>query len=266
MKKKKHFAGSLPAALLLAAFCAMGFAQEGPQHQGQNGNPAGPQQVPPTGQAGNPVKPGPGAKPSPAMPAQGPGAPAPPAQAPSLLDHPAQAPKVNLAQGKLSVQANNCSLSEILHQISRASGMKIEGLQTGGRPDQRVFGSYGPGAPPEVLSELLDGAGYNVLMLGRTSSGAPKELALTPRSAAGAVGPHPQQTNNPQPDNGDNGEEDVQPTQYQDDQPQQNYIPPPGPPEIRRTPQQLLEELQRTRQQQQQPDQNQQPDQQPQEN
>lgn len=259
MKTKKHFAEPLAAALLLGAFCATGSAQPGP-HRGQGGGPQAPVQT--AGQSGSSVTPGPGAKPSPAAP-QGTGAPAAPTQAASLLDHPAQAAKVNLAEGKLSVQANNSSLSAILHQISHASGMKIEGLQAG-RPDQRVFGSYGPGAPPEVLSELLDGAGYNVLMLGRTSSGAPKELALTPRSGAGAVGTQPQPNNNAQQDNEDNGEEDVEPTQYPDDnQPQQNYIPPPGPPEMRRTPQQMLEELQRMRQQQQQQqqDQNQQPQQ-----
>lgn len=190
------------------------------------------------------------AKPSPAIPP-----PPTPTAAPSLLDQPAQAAEVSLNSGKLTVQADNSSLSEILRQISRSSGMKIDGLQTGGTPDQRVFGSYGPGNPRDVLSDLLSGSGYNVLMLGETSSGVPRELALTSRSAPGAPGTQPQPSDAAQ--NQDGGDEDIQSTQYQDDQ-QQNVVPQPNPPEMR-TPQQMLRELQRMheQQQQQQPDQQQ---------
>jgi len=162
---------------------------------------------------------------------------------------------VNLTSGKLTVRANNSSLSEILHEISKTSGMKVEGLQTSGG-GQRIFGIYGPGAPRDVLSELLDGAGYNVLMLGVTSSGAPRELALTVRSN-GTAAP----TAQPQPDNAnqnDDSEGDAEPTQYPDEN-QQNVAPPPALPEGRRTPQQMLEELQRQRQQQQEQQQDQQP-------
>lgn len=144
------------------------------------------------------------------------------------------------------MRANNSSLSEILHDISQASGMKVEGLQKSGG-DQRIFGIYGPGAPRDVLSELLAGAGYNVLMLGVTSSGAPRELALTVRPTGGAPAAQAQPNNSI---HNDDGEDDVEPTQYPDER-QQNIAPPPGLPEGRRTPQQLLQELQRQRQQQQ---------------
>ena len=199
------------------------------------------------------------AQPSPNQPSPPAAAPqAPPATAPSVLDHPAQPAKVSLTSGKLTVEADNSSLSEILHQVSHAGGMKIEGLQASGS-DQRIFGSYGPGAPRDVLSELLDGSGYNVMMLGQTPAGVPRELALTKRTTGGPS-PQPQASNDAQDDDNDDF---VQPTQYQDERP--NIAPQPGPPEMRngvRSPQQILQELQRMREEQQQQPQQQQ-DQQP---
>src|ERR1700756_3740788 len=141
-----------------------------------------------------------------------------PGTAPSLLDHPAERAKVDLNAGKLTVQAANSSLSDILRQVSKASGMKIEGLQAG--KDQRVFGIYGPGTPRDVLSDLLNGSGYNVMMLGQMPSGVPRQLALSARTAPGAA-PNPPQvgaTDNSQ----DDRQDDAQPTQYPDDQ-QNNY-------------------------------------------
>jgi hypothetical protein len=227
MAQKRHLAANLvPVALL--AFAACGFSQT-----------QSPAARPPARSAPTPP---PAVAPPPA-----------PATAPSLLDQPAQPAKMSLNSGKLTVLADNSSLSEILHQISHASGMKIEGLQSAGNADQRIFGSYGPGAPRDVLSDLLSGSGYNVLMLGETSSGAPRELALTSRSAPGAPGAPPQ--NSDATANEDGGDEDVQATQYQDDQ-QQNVVPQPNPPEMR-SPQQMLRELQRMHEQQQQQQQDQ---------
>ena len=61
---------------------------------------------------------------------------------------------------------------------------KVEGLSQ----DQRVFGSFGPGDPRDVLSQLLEGSGYNVLMLGGQGDGAPEEIVL---SIAKPAGPQP---------------------------------------------------------------------------
>jgi hypothetical protein len=241
MAQKKHLAVIPSAPLACLAFCACSFGQNFPPDipatqsvQGQSPKPS-----PPKTQTSQP-----GTAPAPSTPPSSPS---------SLLDHPPQPAKVSLGPGKLTVQADNSSLSEILHQISQASGMKVEGLQAGG--SQRVFGSYGPGSPRDVLSDLLDGAGYNVLMLGVTSSGAPRELALTvrPNGAAPAAQPQPGNINH-----NDDSEGDVEPMPYPDEG-QQNVSPPPGTPEMRRTPQQMLQDLERQRQEQQ----NQQVDQQP---
>ena len=185
------------------------------------------------------------AKPSPAI------APAPippPAKAPSLLDHPAEPAKVTLAAGKLSILANNSSLAAILDQISVVGGMKVEGLRTAGNSDQRVFGSYGPGTPRDVLSDLLSGSGYNVLMLGVTPAGLPRELALTARPTGGTPNASPQSGMR-----GSDDDEGFQPAQYPEEQDTQPPPPPipPGTANRVRSPQELLQELQRMHQEQQ---------------
>ena len=61
--------------------------------------------------------------------------------------------QIVFADGNLSIHADNSSLAAILHQVASNSGMKIEGLGS----DERVFGNFGPGAPRDVLADLLVG-------------------------------------------------------------------------------------------------------------
>ena len=69
--------------------------------------------------------------------------------------------KVDYAGGRLSVNASNASLNQILQEIAGRTGMKI----TGGVSDERVFGQYGPSSPSVVLVALLDGTGSNMLLV-----------------------------------------------------------------------------------------------------
>jgi hypothetical protein len=187
-------------------------------------------------------------QPAPANQAAPPSAPAAPAEltAPSLLDKPAQPATVSLSGRRLSVTADNSSLTDILHQLASTSGMTIDGLDK----DTRVFGTYGPGNPRDILSALLDGAGYNVMMIGYTASGTPRQLLLTERSTAPVSQPQ--------------GRPAVEQDDDQDDNaPLNNYPPagevethPPAPPPQNpngspRTPQQILQEMMQQRQQQQ---------------
>lgn len=199
-----------------------------------------------------------------------------PQVASSLLDQPARPAQVQLDEGKLSVKADNSTLSDILHNISRKTGMTVDGLSR----DQRIFGSYGPAAPREVLASLLDGLGYNVMMVGSLDNGAPRELALTPRKAGGGMNnsanhqaeiarqnmnnssssddeddnsdspPVEQQDSVPQPPRTEPNPQDV--NQPPDQQQQQQPPESPGQPGQVKTPQQMLQELQQMRQQQQQ--------------
>ena len=81
----------------------------------------------------------------------------------------------------LAIDAANSSLKQILNDISTATGAKVEGMNA----DERVFGAYGPGQARDVLSQLLLGAGYNVIMIGDQGQGAPRQILLsTKRSTA----------------------------------------------------------------------------------
>lgn len=113
----------------------------------------------------------------------------------SLQDQPPRPATVTLAGGKLAVKADNSSLVQILDHLSKSGGMSISGLDQ----DQRVFGVYGPGSPSRILSELLEGAGYNVLMLGVTRDGTPRKLVLSERGNVQPSPPEsfPQEANSP---------------------------------------------------------------------
>jgi hypothetical protein len=175
---------------------------------------------------------------------------------PSMLQQPAKEAQIVFANDSLSIRANNSSLTAILHQIASSSGMKVEGL--GG--DERVFGDFGPGAPRDVLANLLDGTAYNLVLLGDLNNGAPRELILSPATRGGSPAPSPAPQANADEASNEQDAVDVPPP------PPDVPPPPPGtspqtPPGVR-TPQQLFEQLQRMRAGQQQ-QQQQQPQQQP---
>lgn len=160
-------------------------------------------------------------------------APPPPPPPPNwpVNDPPTKASVIWNAQG-LSIDAKNSSLQEILNEISEQTGSKIEGMGQ----DQRVYGVYGPGQPQEVLSDLLEGSGYNVLMVGNAARGVPREIQLSERPQGGA------QPNAPV-SQGEMYEPPVAP--YQPPQPIVQPNQPPSP----RTPQQILQEMQQRQEQ-----------------
>lgn len=193
----------------------------------------------------------PGALGQPGAPAGMPGAPGTqPASAalkptpnlpPSLQDKPAGPARLTLSGGSLAVDANNSSLSQILKDLA-VTGMTVDGFEK----DSRVFGFYGPGPPRDVLSSLLDGAGYNFLMVGETDAGTPREVVLMARSNA------PITAGQPSPQHEE--EEDEPPPPPPPPVEEVTPRPPPTNPADQRprTPQEMLQELQRIRQQQQQ--------------
>ncbi len=97
--------------------------------------------------------------------------------------------EVIYAGGLLTVVASNSSLNQILRETAHQTGMKI----TGGVAEDRVFGTYGPAPPSQVLATLLDGTGTNLLLV-QDASHAPTELILTPRIGA-ATPPNPNAPN-----------------------------------------------------------------------
>lgn len=151
----------------------------------------------------------------------------------------------------LRIEASNSSLQQILKDVATVTGAKVEGMAA----DERVFGAYGPGLARDVVSQLLQGSSYNVLMIGDQGQGAPRQIVLSSRHSGNAPNtPAAADANG----NGDD-ESDVD----QDDQAQP--VAPPirpnfGPGSPPRTPQQMLQEMQQRQQElQQQQQQNQQP-------
>ena len=154
-------------------------------------------------------------------------------------DQPAQATVVWDSHG-LRIDAENSSLEQILRDFSTATGAQVDGMAA----DQRVFGTYGPGQARDVLSELLQGSGYNVIMIGDQGQGAPRQIVLSVRQAAGA---QPAATNNQANSNDDDAdvEEPPQPPQGLP-VPFRPGFPPGGP---LRTPQQINMQEQQMREQ-----------------
>lgn len=179
------------------------------------------------------------AKPAPAIPAPqvavAPVVPPPPNW--PVNDKPAPATVAWDSHG-LRVDASNSSLGQILKDISTYTGAKLEGPTPG---DVRVFGTYGPGPANEVLSQLLNGTGYNVLMIGDQGSGAPRRIVLS----SAPTGPAP--PNSARNSSSDDDYEPEQPTPEQP-QPMNGGFMPPQP----RTPQQMEDMQLRQEQMQQQ--------------
>jgi hypothetical protein len=184
------------------------------------------------------------------LPPPAPAAPAlatPPAPEPPhwpANDSPAQASVVWDSQG-LRIDAENSSLQQILKDFSTATGAQVDGMAA----DERVFGSYGPGQARDVLSQLLQGSGYNVIMIGDQGQGAPRQIVLSVRSAAGA---QPASAANPASSNDDDAEAEEPP---QPPQPPQGVPAPPfrpgfPPGGLQRTPQQINMQEQQMRMQQ----------------
>ena len=199
------------------------------------------------------------------LPATQPTTPAPPPVPLTPSQRPPQRAQVTYADGTLSVSADNSSLNQILRQIANDTGMKI----TGGVADERVFGQYGPAAPAQILAQLLDGTGSNMILVQRDDAEL-GELILTPRQGA----PTPPNPNAAAFDDRNDRREsrEVSPAQVVQPVPSpvpgNPIVPPPNPgaptttspanssqpdsPNGVKTPQQIYEQLQRLRSQQQQ--------------
>jgi len=159
-------------------------------------------------------------------------------------------PSVVWDSSGLRISATNSSLQQILNEVSTDTGTKVVGTV----PDQRVYGIYGPGDAREVLTQLLQGSGYNILLAGDIGKGAPSEIVLTPRRSGPANAPNAINRNQ-QPEQedevSDQPEEEPPPPIQQPQMPAETR-PGFGPNGPMRTPQQVMEEMQQRQLQQQQ--------------
>jgi len=145
----------------------------------------------------------------------------------------------------LRINASNSSLQQILSEVSTETGTKVEGLNA----DQRVYGEYGPGKARDVLSQLLQGSGYNLLLAGDIGQGAPRQIILSPRRTGPGDAPNTAVTMNglqPEPDEDVPEQPEEQPPIQAPQMPitQRPGFGPGGPGGPVRTPQQVMEEMQ----------------------
>jgi hypothetical protein len=158
-------------------------------------------------------------------------------------------PSVTWDSHGLRIEATNSSLRDILKEVSTDTGAKVEGLGT----DERVFGEYGPGSARDVITQLLHGSSYNVLMIGDQGEGTPRQIVLSARKAPGPATANRQTPEQPDedfvPDEPQADDQPIQPQQPPLINGRGPMMPPQGPPGAPRTPQQILQELQQRQQQ-----------------
>ena len=107
---------------------------------------------------------------------------------PAVTGQPAQtaAPQVTFNQGELSIRAQGSTMSEILAQVQRQTGIAIEGPT--GSANERVAVSLGPGPAPEVLHQLLQGSTFDYIIVGSAAkAGAVERVVLSMRQGGASA-------------------------------------------------------------------------------
>ena len=153
---------------------------------------------------------------------------------------PASPPQVTYDNGALTIVARNATLGDILREVHSKTGAVMD---ISGNAAERVVSRFGPGTPHDVLAQLLNGSSFNYVILGSpVDAGKVEKVVLSPKSAGGSeaggdIAPSPPQTAQVpvQPQPGANDDDDAG-----DEAQDQPAI---------KTPEQLLQELQRQQQQ-----------------
>lgn len=199
---------------------------------------------------------------------------------------PAQPPRVSYQNGELTVDSQNSTLGDILNAIRRLTGSQFEMPASIG--SERVA-SHLSGSPRAVITELLDGANVGFIVLGPPDNPNQVQkaiLTILPKDARTAPAPSAAQAR-PAPPPPPEEEPAPEPPMARDDlaaptpppprpmTPRQRGMPPPlpgavpnpnlgadqqtggtmptvpagNPSQTPKTPEQLLQELQRMRQQ-----------------
>lgn len=93
----------------------------------------------------------------------------------------ASQPVVTYMNGKLTVEARNASLAEVLRAISARTGAVID--FPAGSAANRIYLREGPGTIRQVLANVLNGSGFNYVIVGSPDS--PDKLTRVVLAKAG---------------------------------------------------------------------------------
>jgi hypothetical protein len=109
-------------------------------------------------------------------------------QAPAVPAAPPPPPQphaeISLESGKLSIQSDRATLIDILHEVQRRTGASL--FIPPGSGQEAVITQLGPAPVREVLSKLLDGSAYNVVLVGSGHDwSSVTSIILTPKGSEG---------------------------------------------------------------------------------
>jgi len=201
----------------------------------------------------------------------------PPPPPPTPEQGPSSPPEVTYQGGQLVILARNSTMGDVLTAVKQKTGASVEMPAVS---SERVVGRFGPGAPRDVMAQLLNGSHYDYVLLGSPADpGALRKVVLMARTNGPQPNPQQQaQQRNPQgfqnpnfpnatPPENENLQAVPEVETDQDAEENSNEAPPdaqqpaeepqpdqPGQangPSVK-TPEQLLRELQQQQQQQQQ--------------
>jgi hypothetical protein len=181
---------------------------------------------------------------------------------------PSYPPEVSFKGGQLTIVARNSTMGDVLTAVKQRTGAAVDMPAVS---SERVVGRFGPGAPRDVMAQLLNGSHYDYVLLGSPADpGALKKVVLMARVNGPDPAPQQQQGTQPvmqgnpnlqavpdianedqQEDNSAEAPEAPEVQEQEEPQPdQQQQQPGPNGPVVK-TPEQLLRELQQQQQQQQ---------------
>lgn len=105
---------------------------------------------------------------------------------------PSSPPEVTFKSGQLTITARNSTMSDVLNTVKQMTGAAVDMPAV---TNERVVGQFGPGAPRDVMAQLLNGSHYDYVLAGSPSDpGALNKVVLTAR----VNGPEPAPPNQPQ--------------------------------------------------------------------
>lgn len=179
-------------------------------------------------------------------PAPAPSAPPPAPVALNPEQMPPAPPQVTYQNGLLTIVADNSTLSDILHAVAARTGATIDAPPN--LTGQRVAARLGPGAPQDVMADLLSGLDYIVVGTSDDPNSI-RSIIVSPNSGSAPSGMPAAQALPPPPSE---PSETAEPEPAA--QPEAQAQPPgdPGgktPPQVK-SPEQLLEELRKLQEQQ----------------
>lgn len=183
----------------------------------------------------------------------------------TLQQTPAIPAQVEYRNGELTITARNSTMGDILRSVRTQTGANMDYPSNA---TERVMGQFGPGPARDVLSALLSGSNFNFAIVGSPADPNIVEKVIITRNTgpappgtqpqvAGMQHPGFQAPNRPDFQSGDDSESsDDNNTQEEQNEPTDAANAQPTGDQQRqptiKTPEQLLQELQRQQQMQQQ--------------